>query len=122
MRPQCIHDGSIQTQAQVMQSSSKRVEFQLLGQVGGLPEALKGLRNIVLFALQATGGLSAGMATQPAKHQSTETVLHPGPGFLVPMHSRTAYQLDTIGICVRLTPALVVEFYLTQCCNLRNSH
>src|SRR5437879_2610760 len=43
--PQCIQNSPVQTRAQVLQRSSKRIEFHPLGQGGGLPEVLKCLRD-----------------------------------------------------------------------------
>src|SRR5690349_15637903 len=94
------------------------MEFQALGRSGGLPEALKGLSNIILFTLQATGSLSAGMTIQTGKQEPTEAALHVSPGFVIGLHSRALYKLDSICIRVWLAPPVVVEFHLAQCCEL----
>src|SRR6266516_333647 len=82
-RPQHIQDDPVQTRTQVLQGSSQRVEGHPPVRGGSMPEALKGLHHIVLFALQATGCFSVGMTTQPASHHSAKAAVHPYPGLLV---------------------------------------
>ncbi len=76
----------MQTYTQVLQRSSKRLELYLLVASGSLPEALKGLCNIVLFALQTTRHRSLGMTPNPAINHPSEAVLHPYPRLLVSIH------------------------------------
>lgn len=77
--PQGIQDSAIETGTQVLQRSRQSTVFHPLGQRGHLPEVLKCLSDIVLFALQAKGNRSARMTMQPAAHHPAEAVLHPCP-------------------------------------------
>jgi transposase len=52
----------MQAGSQVPQGGSQRLEGDLLRDGGGLPEALEGQRDVVRFALQATGRRTARVA------------------------------------------------------------
>jgi hypothetical protein len=67
----------MQNRTQVPQGTSEPVEFQPLARGDSLPEALKRLGHIGLFALQATCCLSLGMTMQPASRHPANAVFHP---------------------------------------------
>jgi hypothetical protein len=94
-----------QTRTQLLQYSSQRVQFHLLIAGSSLSEALKRLRHIVLFALQAARRRSLRMTSQPPSYHPTKAVLQPGPGFLVAVYVHTSEQLDAIALCAFLTTA-----------------
>jgi hypothetical protein len=93
-----------------------------LGQRGGLPEALKGLSDIVLFVFQVTGSLSLWMTSQPPSYYPTEAVVHAYPGLLIALDDRTAEEFDTKCIGAWLTSAIVVEFPQALCCEYGETH
>src|SRR5450759_5123596 len=106
----------MQTCTQVLQRSSQRPEFQLLVASSSFPETLEGLCDIVLFALQATRHCSLGMTTNPVMNNPSEAMLHPGPRLLIALHECSVKEFQAIPFCVRCTPAIVVYFCQTVCC------
>jgi hypothetical protein len=105
----------MQTCTQVLQRSSKRPEFHLLVARSGLPEALKGVCDIVLFALQAICHCSSGMIANPIMNHPPEAVLYPGPCFLIALYDCSVKEFQTIPPCVRFTPAIIINFSQTLC-------
>src|SRR5205809_6851364 len=91
----------------------------MLGECGHLPEALKGQRDNVLLAFQATGQRSARMVAKPPKHDRAEAVLRTLPCVLITLYGRTAEEFKPIGLVAWLTPARGLQFQMALFCKDR---
>jgi hypothetical protein len=105
-----IQKNTSQTCLQASECCRKLSEFYQLPVGNGLPEALEGLCEVVLFAVKTAGFLCSGMTTQPATQDFTKASLPRLPGLLIVLRGSVVKQFEAEPSIGRVSKSIALDF------------
>src|SRR5579884_3475775 len=107
---------------QVAQSGGEAGKSQFLIICCRLPETIKRLGDVVLFAIMTASNITPGMATHPAFHQWTKAFNQDIPGFIIMLQEGAVENCQAVLIIIWLFTPVVLDLAHTALRERRQAH